>query len=177
MTMQLIARTTVTGSNAANISFTSIPATYTDLVVYLSLRQTADTNDTMIRFNGVTTSYSQRTLLGNGSSASSNTGTSATFIRLYGGSNPTSYTANTFSNAMVYIPNYTSAVNKSVSVDSVTENNATAAIQGLVAGLWSNTAAITSIEFDFYDSASDFLIGSSASLYGVLKGSGGATVS
>jgi hypothetical protein len=175
--MQLIASTTVTGSNATNISFTSIPASFTDLVVYFSLRQTADSNDTMLRFNGVDTSYSQRTLQGNGSSVSSNTGTSATFIRLYGGADPPPYTSNTFSNGMLYIPNYTAAVNKSFSVDTVTENNATTAVQGLIAGLWSNTAAITSIEFDFYGASSDYFVGSSASLYGITKGSGGATVS
>jgi hypothetical protein len=171
--MKLIATTTVTGSNATNITFSSIPALFTDLVLMLSLRQTADTNDTMLRFNGVATSYTQRTLLGNGSSVSTNTGTSATFLRIYGGSEPTSYTANTFSNAMIYIPNYTSAVNKGVSIDAVTENNATAAIQGLTAGLWSNTAAISSIELDFYDSASDYIVGSTASLYGITKGSDG----
>jgi hypothetical protein len=172
--VKLIATTTVTGSNAANISFTSIPDTYTDLVLLCSLRNTpSDSNDTMLRFNGVTTSYSQRTLLGSGSAVSTNTGTSATYLRLYAGANPPSYTSNTFSNLAIYIPNYTASVNKSVSVDTVTENNATAAFQGMIAGLWSNTAAITSIELDFYDSVSEYLVGSSASLYGITKGSDG----
>jgi hypothetical protein len=172
--VKLIATTTVTGVNAANISFTSIPAIYTDLVILCSLRNTpSDSNDTMIRFNGVTTSYSQRTLLGSGSAVSSNTGTSATYIRIYAGANPPSYTSNTFNNSMIYISNYTSSSNKSVSVDAVTENNATAGFQGLTAGLWSNTAAITSIELDFYDSTSEYLVGSTASLYGITSGSDG----
>jgi hypothetical protein len=56
-------------------------------------------------------------------------------------------TANTFGNTEFYIPNYTSSNYKSFSVDGVTENNATAAF-ALYAGLWSNTAAITSFRLN-----------------------------
>jgi hypothetical protein len=47
----------------------------------------------------------------------------------------------------MYIPNYTSSTNKSISFDIVSENNATLAYATLEAWLWSQTAAITSIGF------------------------------
>jgi hypothetical protein len=60
----------------------------------------------------------------------------------------------------------------------VTENNATNANQGISAGLWSNNAAISSIRLFYTGSSNDIATGSSATLYGILKGSsGGVTVS
>jgi hypothetical protein len=89
----------------------------------------------------------------------------------------TDTTSNTFSSTQVYIPNYAGSTNKSVSIDHVTENNATNAyFSGIVAGLWSNTAAITSVKILDQDGGS-LVAGSTASIYGILKGSGGATVS
>ena len=72
----------------------------------------------------------------------------------------------------MYIPNYTGSTNKSISVDSVTENNATNNLMNIQAGLWSNTAAITSILFTS-DTAGGFLAGSTISLYKITKGSDG----
>jgi hypothetical protein len=57
----------------------------------------------------------------------------------------------------MYIPNYAGSSNKSVSIDAVTENNATAAEANLVAGLWSSTAAITSITLYNYGSVTNFM--------------------
>ncbi len=74
---------------------------------------------------------------------------------------------NTFANGEIYIPNYTASVNKSVSIDSVTENNATSAIAALDAGLWANTAAITSINLN--GNNGNFVQYSTAYLYGIVK--------
>jgi hypothetical protein len=76
-----------------------------------------------------------------------------------------SFTASTFANNEVTIPNYTSSNFKSYSVDSVTENNATQAYAIFVAGLWSNTAAITSITLGL--SSANFVQYSTAYLYGI----------
>jgi hypothetical protein len=65
----------------------------------------------------------------------------------------------------IYFPNYASATNKSFSIDSVTENNATLANQFLTAGLWSNTAAITSITL--LAASGNLAYYSTASLYGI----------
>jgi len=83
-------------------------------------------------------------------------------------------TANTFGNGSLYIPNYAGATNKSLSFDSVAENNATSAWLQITAGLWSSTAAITRITLSGWTALA---AGSTVSLYTITKGSGGATVS
>jgi hypothetical protein len=158
-----ISSVTVGSGGSASISFTSIPQTYTDLVVKISGRtnRTADVDSIAMTFNGSSTGITWRTLMGDGSTA-----TSGTAQRLW--VNSTTYTANTFGNAEVYIPNYTSANYKSTSIDLVTENNATGAYAEILTQLWSNTAAVTSIEL-----APQFGTGwlqyTTATLYGVTK--------
>jgi hypothetical protein len=68
----------------------------------------------------------------------------------------------------MYIPNYAgTSYQKSISADSVTENNGTTAYNAFHSGLWLSTAAITSIKLDPY--GTDFAQYSSASLYGILN--------
>jgi len=64
-TYTLIASSTVGSGGASSIDFTSIPSTYTDLVVKLSARGdgAAFYQNCKIEFNGVTSSYTYRTLL------------------------------------------------------------------------------------------------------------------
>jgi hypothetical protein len=168
--MQLIASATVGAGGAATISFSSIPQTYTDLVLLLSTRSTSGSDLTMT-FNANGTGYSRRLLIGDGSTAIS-VAASNNFFALNGNS---TYTASTFGSNCITIPNYTGSANKTLFTDGVNENNATTALQVLYAGLWSNTAAITSIELG--SGAANFAQHSTAYLYGILKGSGGATVS
>ena len=139
----LIQAVTVGAGGAASIEFTNIPATYTDLCLKLSLRDTRSNtaNNFFINFNGVTTNRTYRYLYGSGSAAGSSSGSDGTI----GVTDSATATASTFNNAEIYIPNYAGNTNKSMSSDSVMENNATASEQWLTASLWSNTAAITSI--------------------------------
>jgi hypothetical protein len=61
---------TVLSSNQAEITFSSIPSTYTDLVVLVSARSASggSTSDNVaLRLNGSTTTYSYTFLSGNGS--------------------------------------------------------------------------------------------------------------
>lgn len=174
MTMTLISTVTVTGADAASIDLSSLPGTYTDLLFLASIRSSrsgASDDDARIRFNGSTTSYSTRILRGNGASASSTTSTDITIGLI----STAITTSNTFANCAVYVPNYAGSTNKSVSADGVGENNATTAWQMLGAGLWSNTAAITSASISAVNG--NLVTGSSVSVYGITKGSGGATVS
>ena len=170
--IQIGSTVTVGAGGAANIEFTSIPSTYTDLAIKLSLRGGATSLVTMqlyMTFNNSTSGYSGRQVYGDGASAASaalsNSGAAISIINM----NTSQSTANTFSSTDIYIPNYAGSTNKSVSADSVTENNATGgALAGLTAGLWSNTAAITSIKFTNQD-AVNFLQYSTATLYGISK--------
>jgi hypothetical protein len=172
--MELIeSKTLVTA--ATSIAFTSIPQTFTDLVVLLSCRSnlSADTDYIGIRFNNSTTGFTTRILFGTGSTASTETNTSLGQPRLVGHVPATNSTANTFGNTSIYIPNYTSSVNKQFSADSVTENNGTVVRNGFGAIVWANTAAINSITFEALGNSTtnNYSVGSTISLYGILKGS------
>jgi hypothetical protein len=168
-TYTAIATVTATTS-VASIEFTSIPATYTDLLLKVSLRDTrtdSPVTDTLLTFNNSSSGYSARVIYSDGSSAASFSTSGATYIA--GTYENTSQSGNNsvFSNSEYYIPNYASSNNKSVSVDGVTEkNNSTDIYMSLVAGLWANSSAITSVKLVPMYSLS-FVQYSTATLYGI----------
>ena len=168
--VQIGSTVTVGAGGAANIDFSLIPSTYTDLVLKLSLRGSDANNyvNSRITFNGSGSGYTCKMLygLGSGSAASlNNSVTNAVDFSSYGtGSNAT---ASTFGSVDVYIPNYAGSTNKSLSVDQVSENNATTAIAALTAGLWSNTAAINQITIT--PAVGTYVQYSTATLYGISK--------
>jgi hypothetical protein len=169
VTYKKIASVTVGSGGASTIDFTSIPGTYTDLVLKFSTRTNragAVSDDVYISLNGVNTGYSGRILQGSGSAASSfsDTPNPWKFLAITAASNAT---ASTFGNGEFYLPNYTGSTNKSASFDSVGENNATEAVQRLSAGLVTITSAITSIQLD--GGNGDFVQHSTATLYGISK--------
>ena len=164
-TYEAIATVTVGSGGAANIEFTSIPGTYTDLVMKISARAATDESQLELQFNNNTSNYSIIRLTGDGSSAASASQTSVSQMQFGRGATSVS-TANTFGNTEVYIPNYTSSNNKSTSADGVNENNATLARSGLFAGIWANSAAITSIKI-FFNGSPNFAQYSTATLYGI----------
>lgn len=159
-TYVLIASSTVGSGGAANIEFTSIPSTYTDLLLKVKVRMTSTYDLFWIRFNGVTTNLSGRSLQGDG-------GSPASYIEApYGRVNNNGTTSNTFSSTDIYIPNYAGSNYKSVSVDSASENNSGSAYLTLGAGLWSSTSAITSIQI-VPNGGDTFVQYSTAFLYGI----------
>lgn len=164
-----IATVTVGAGGASAMEFTSIPNTYTDLLIKFSGRDNASAvfHNIQTTFNNSSTGYTGKNLYGDGSSATSGGTASSTWMQGTYLNGATS-TSNTFSNIEIYIPNYAGSANKSVSFDSVVENNATSAGTSLWAGLWSNTAAITSIKFTSLDSATISQY-STATLYGISK--------
>jgi hypothetical protein len=164
-TYTLIDKATVGSGGTSSINFNTIPSTYTDLMVLVNIRystggQTA--TSTWIQFNGLTTNQTSRMLSGNGATASSYTDT-----KIFAQSNGSTSTASTFGNSQFYIPNYTSSNFKSVSIDGVSENNSTTAYAELAAGLWSSTAAITSITLKEYNGSYTIAENSTAYLYGI----------
>ena len=165
-TYTLLETITVGAAGASSVTFNSIPQTgYTDLVLNSSIRCTAAEDTAFLRFNNDSaTNYSYRRLIGDGSSAASSTATSQAQLALQFMAE-SGYTANTFSNNAVYIPNYTSSNTKSVSFDSVNERNASNPRMLIAAGLWSGTAAITTMQV--LPGAGNFAQYSTFSLYGV----------
>lgn len=164
-TYTLIASSTVGSGGTAYIEFTSISGSYTDLALLVTCRTASGGADAVkIAFNSDNTSgnYSLKYLGGNGTTVNSSTSPSQYAVNAVGSTD----TANTFSNAQVYIPNYAGSNKKSWSADTVTENNGTTAYQNLIAGLWDNTNAITAIKLTNSGGA-NFAQYSTAYLYGI----------
>lgn len=154
-------------SSAASVTLGSggtIPQTYKTLKLVVSARTDATVGGSgdafTIRPNGSTTSLTSRAVFGTGAVAYSNSRTDILTT-----ATPSDYTASTFSNCEITFSNYASATNKVTSADAVNENNATAATTFLVAGLWSNTAAITSIQL--VPLGGNFVSGCTFTLYGL----------
>jgi len=169
-TYTLIASNTL-GSSAASVTFSSIPSTYTDLVVRVSTRSTRATDvfDAVTLYlngNSTSTNYNRTIIRGSGSAVSSFAGNQPGIYSNNSG-NGAGATANTFGSAEFYIPNYTSSTNKPASVFGVTENNATEAYIVATAGLALITSAVTSIEVAPGSGSYSFVSGSSFFLYGI----------
>jgi hypothetical protein len=166
-TFELIASSTVGSGGAAYFDFTSIPSTYTDLLIKVSGRANVSSVDSHIYLtfnNNSSNAYSFKFMRGTGSAASSYSETNETSLNLYTTVNGNTSTSNTFSNVEIYITNYAGSTNKSLSVDSVFENNATTAYQQFYSGIWSNSAAITSVKLS---GPANFMQYSTAYLYGI----------
>lgn len=140
-----IASNTVGAGGVASVTFSSIPSTYTDLVLKASARTArtgANIDVLFLTLNTLTTNQTSRYLYGDGSGTASGTDT-----RIWGLMASTdNETASTFGNSEMMIPNYAGSNYKSMSSDFANENNATGAYLGFNAGLWSSTAAINSIQ-------------------------------
>ena len=172
MTMTLIETKTL-GTAAASIEFTSIPQDGTDRLAVSSLRtdQAGAESDILIEFNSSNANFTLRYLAGGGGAGVFNgTGTNRPPVSTVAGG----ATANTFSNNSFYIPNYAGSTHKSYSLDGVAENNNSTAWQVIQAGLWSNTAAITS--WKFLTVAGNFVSGTTISLYKITRGTSNGVV-
>jgi hypothetical protein len=164
--VQIGSTVTVGSGGAATIDFTSIPATYTDLVVKMSARSSdsaTNWNNIKVTFNTSSANASWKALRGYNGAVVNSSASSQIEIWI----NFNASTANVFGNLEIYIPNYASSDYKSISADTVTEGTSSDVHVGLVAGLWSNTAAINALGFT--PSSGSFLQYTTASLYGILK--------
>jgi hypothetical protein len=157
-----IATYSTTGSQAS-YTFTSIPSTYTDLVLVTSLSTSLDQTESVnMTFNGDSASnYSATDLIGTGSSAISGR-YSTTFIRILG---RYTGTANTFSNmSIAHIQNYANSTTFKTVI--ARGSNAGTGVSA-TAGLWRATpAAITSATI-LTSGGSNYAIGSTFTLYGI----------
>jgi hypothetical protein len=158
----------VLGSSAASVTFSAIPSTYTDLVLRMSLRSDESgqtSSEFTSQLNGTSANYSLTRLRGNGSTASSSRISNAARFAL--GEIPAgNSTTNTFTATEIYIPSYTASQNKPLSSKNYQENNNTSANIHIIANLWRDTSAITSISFAI-NGGFNFVSGSSFYLYGI----------
>ena len=157
----------VLSSSAASVTFSSIPATYTDLLLKGSARgdQGSQFREVFLTLNNLTTSiYSYTRFYGTGTSRTSSNQTANTpsntatiFV------NDSGSTANTFASFEIYLPSYTASQKKPVSLFSAQEDNTTSAYMQSVAELVNTTTAINEIKL----TCTNFVSGSSFYLYGI----------
>jgi hypothetical protein len=161
-TYTTIATQTVS-SDTGTVTFSSIPATYTDLVLVINAKSPATTgNNPVFRLNGDSGSnYSYTYISGNGSSAGSGrlSGSSTGVLGLRSQSLNTTFTYLSITHFMNYS---NTATYKTVLTRS---GDATLGVEGGVA-LWRSTAAVNQIDcYEF--AAGAWATGSTLSLYGI----------
>lgn len=169
-TYNLIQSTTIGAGGAANIEFTSIPSTYTDLILHLSTRSSAalGVSGNFLRVNGSSLYYRYSYFYGTGSAAGAASATSQTFAYLGEMTAASATLSNTFCNTMTYIPNYAGSTIKTFLVSSSQEDQASSSVyNNIVANLWQDTSAITSLLI--YPGTGNFVQYSTAYLYGISK--------
>ena len=163
----LLETITVGEAGASSVTFNNIPQSgYTDLKIVCSTRSSVAGGATWMNndvyFNNTLATNSEKNLQGNGSSASSENGSTLIY------SVATNGTANTFASSEIYIPNYSvNGIQKSASSESVTESNATGSVANMGASLWTTTSPITSIKLQPVSGGGSYLQYSTFSLYGL----------
>ena len=166
-TFKLISSNILT-SNTASVTFSSIPATYTDLIVKASVRTNNgfNRNYLLLTLNGVGgTSYSIIRLSNDSGTASSAVMSNEAAIQEFP-ANGGSSAASTFSNIDIYIPSYTASQNKPITISSAQENTSTLIDRTDTAALFKNNDAITTLTIQ-PNTSNDLVSGSSFYLYGI----------
>ena len=167
-TFQLIQSYVLTGTQGT-VTFSNIPQTYKDLYLVIAGRHNTnyDYGNVVVAatLNGVNTGFAQKRLYGGIVTGSDGytLGNGTTWGLQLAGNNTT---ANSFGNAMVYLPNYSqSSYAKALFIDSVGLSAASGWENDLTANYWSSTAAITSIGLS--PTGGSFVANSSFHLYGI----------
>ena len=156
--------TTTLASADSNITFSSIPADYRDLVLVVSGRSsTGGSADNMgIYFNSDTgNNYSTVRMYGTGSTAGSTTSPAPSRIAQI--TIPASGTTE-FGVATIQIMDY--SANDKHTTALIRSNTAADQVHA-AAGRWANTAAVNSVSIDLYATAANFVAGSTFSLFGI----------
>lgn len=147
-------------SSTASVSFTAIPATYTDLVLISFFKNTGGAGNLKIQFNSDTaTNYSFTNLYGNGTSASSGRSSTQTAI-IFGQADSTQLLLNTLN-----IFNYANTTTFKTTLSRSSDNGNTYSSAGAIVGLWRKTPEAISSFSIFSDS--NIAAGSTFTLYGI----------
>lgn len=162
ITFSLIQSRTVTTATGS-ISFTDIPATYTDLKILY----TGKTNDTAAQgsamtYNAGASSVASKYIIGDGA----NPGTGNLNYMYVGSAWGTNGTANLFSASEIYIPNYTSSQIKSYICMNAAEKQDPTSFSNVIVGRDTGiTAPLTSITL--FPVANSWITNCTFYLYGI----------
>jgi hypothetical protein len=155
-TYEPIATTSASGS-AMSITFSSIPSTYTDLVIIVNGKITTGLSALAYEFNGETSAanYSYTRLQGNGSSASSSRVSADQAI---------GFIAETASMDIINIMNYANTNTYKTSISRANSMYSSDGRTGSYVSLWRSTAAINSVTIKC---GVNFNSGTTFTLYGI----------
>ena len=143
------------GSAASSVTFSSIPSTYTDLILIVSGTGSTDTNLNTTFNSDTSTNYSRTFMFGNGSSATSGRESSQNYMSL-------TYLTTGQTNSIYQIMNYSNTTtNKTV----LSRTNASAVAVTAIVCLWRSTAAVSTITLTA--GSGNIQAGSTFTLYGV----------
>ena len=155
---------TYTVSSAqSSYTFSSIPSTYTDLVLVCSLKRTTGGAELFARLNGDTGSnYSDTYFYGTGSSAASSRDSNLSAGMYFGVTGN-----NDFGVFILNLQNYSNTTTFKTAISRFSNANPVSgyAAVGAFVSLWRSTSAVTSIEIR--DTSSSFVAGSTFTLYGI----------
>lgn len=166
-----IGTVTVGAGGAANIAFTSIPQTYTDLVLMLNARSTnTGTSDNVTVTLNVGTLNNMTYFEQSSATTATGTGGTTGIARITGGG------AIGWGSVTFTIQNYTTAAaRKLVTADYVAEQYATAGPVGFYAGITSSAVAATTSVTLATTTGNNFAQYSTATLYGIVAGTDNIT--
>lgn len=160
----------VLSGSASTVTFSSIPQTYTDIVVRGIMRGTGTgTNSAWscyIQFDSGTTFYTQTQALASGTALSTTTSSAidSFFTQFFPGSTGTT---NLFGTVEFYIPSYTKTSARQIATTHASESVTGGGANNFIgAGRYTGTSAISSITL-FNDSGNSFAAGSAFYLYGI----------
>jgi hypothetical protein len=147
---------TTTGTLATSITFSSIPSTYTDLVLIANGPALSSLAGLTVVYNGdtTTTNYSYTRLQGNGTTASSSRSND----------NAIGYSAQDSCTTIININNYSNATTYKTTLTRTSSNYSSDARTASYVSLWRNTAAITSIKLE---ASNSFATTFTFTLYGI----------
>ena len=155
--------TTVLASNTSSVAFTSISSAYTDIKLIITLVNLDNGVQTYLRFNSNSTGYSRQTLIGNGATVLSEQVLTLSSMAIAGMS-ASDTTRPTF--AEVDIFSYAGSTHKTALIRESNDRNGAGGTV-LNTGVWTNTAAITSITVGNDGPSGGMGVGTTITLYGI----------
>ena len=144
-------------SNIANYTFSSIPSTYTDLILVANGKNDSAGNRALyVRFNGDSgTNYSLTQMQGDGTNATSNRASNQNQSAL----------GNFLNNTTITISHFQNYSNTSINKTIVNRSNAASTVVQTNVNLWRSNSAISSILL--FLNADNFATGTTFTLYGI----------
>ena len=148
---------TATASGSTNIiTFSSIPATYTDIIIVVKADGSGQ-GGYQVRFNSDSAgNYSSTRLYGDGSTASSDRQTNKNNLTSEWG-------GGTYNMYITHVMNYANTTTYKTALTRIADTNFTVAM----VSMWRSTAAVSTITVQNGNSATNFAAGSTFTLYGV----------